>query len=86
MCLVTFNQTLIFPFFSKGICCSCRGKISNIMGKLPCVKESAAEYTREERTGSHTTMYTTVDDSPVHQNPSYVEPDTPGYQPHLPLR
>ena len=31
-------------------------------------------------------MYTTVDDSPVHQNHSpYVEPDTPGYQPQLPL-
>jgi hypothetical protein len=70
----------------KGICRSCRGKISNINEKLPCVEESATECTRKKRTGTHASVYTTVDVSPVHQNPSpYVEPDTPGYQPQLSL-
>ena len=94
------ESTYVFPYrallpsiisantsiFCKGICRSCRGKMSNIGEKLPSVEESTTKWIREKRTGTRTIVYTTVDDSPVYQNPSpCVEPDTPGYQPQLPL-
>ena len=83
---VLFQAIANTSVFCKGICSRCRGKISNIGEKLLSIEESATKCIREKRTGTRTIVYTTVDDSPVHQNHSaYVEPDTPGYQPQLPL-